>query len=379
MKKKIFLSLAALCLLFAGGCDAGFMMPLSGEISDIELILTLGIDRLDDGRVEMTFAGGEQSFSGPQGGSNEPIIFSTRASTLSMAAKSAGMMSDKNIFLGNVEQVLIGEKMARSGIEGCVDYLIRDVDMRPGTSLFVAKGSARELMGGAGSGDAVDDKLSATLMNSRQLSRSGSYSLADAGRQLFSNQLMVIPAVGVQEGEVTLEGYGVFKGQQLESWLPDEESIGYNLITNSSRDDVLEVKDLDGRLAALNVLSSKVKCKPLRSGESIVAVELELEVRLSLNEVQSRQGGFTKEQLEHLEEQARHVEEGRMRAATDASQAMNSDFLGIARSIEQKYPLLWRKIKGDWAELYPQLPIYINVDSKLERTYELIGSAKVAQ
>ena len=377
MKRRVYALGAALITLFLGGCDAGLMMPLSDEISDIELILTLGIDRLEDGRFEMTFAGGEPSFSGPQGGSNEPIIFSTQAATLTMAAKSAGMMSDKNIFLGNVEQVLIGERLAQSGIEGCIDYLIRDVDMRPGTGLFVVKGSSRELIGGAGSGDTVDNKLTASVQNSLQLSRSGNYSLADAGRQLFSNQLMVIPAVGIRDGEVTLEGYGVFKGQRLERWLADEESIGYNLISNYSRDDVLEVRDLDGALAALNVLSSKAKCTPQRTGDRVTAIEIELELRLSLNEVQSRQGGFTARQLEHLQEQASHVEEGRIRAAVDAAQAMNSDFLGFSRKVKSAYPILWQKLESNWGEIFPTLRVYIKVDSKLERTYELIGSAKV--
>lgn len=379
MIKRLFAFLCVPGMLLLGGCDAGLMMPLSGEISDIELILTLGIDRLEDGHLEMTFAGGEESFMGPQDGSNEPIIFSTQAATLTMAAKSAGMMSDKNIFLGNVEQVLIGEELAKSGIEGCLDYLIRDVDMRPGTNLFVARGRARDIMGGAGSGDSVDNKLRATLKNSRQLSRWGSCSLADAGRQLFSNQFMVIPAVGVSDGEVTQEGYGVFSGQKLESWLSDEESIGYNLITNSSRDDVLEVRDLDGRLAALNVLSSKVKCVPLKNGGRVTAIDLEVELKLSLNEVQSRQGGFTQRQLDHLEEQARHVEEGRIMAAVDTAKAMNSDFLGFSRSIKKKYPLLWRRIEDDWGKMFPHLGVNIKIDTKLERTYELIGSAKVAR
>ena len=47
------------------------------------------------------------------------------------------------------------------------------------------------------------------------------------------------------------------------------------------------------------------------------------------------------------------------------------DIFPISYEVYRKYPVLWESIKNDWNKIFPDLKISVNIDSVINRTYDI--------
>lgn len=360
---------ALACLLLAftlAGCTGDGILPRSTEMSEIELILTMGIDVTEDGEAELTLLGGQKSFEG-EGGGQQPEVLVSRADTFTMAAKDAGLISDKRVFLGNIEFILVGEEAARRGLGEITDYLIRDKDVRPGTRLCLVKGSAGELIAAQRDKNGLPGRLDALIKNAGERALMFGFTLADAASRQAQGGDMVMPSLLPDGDSVTAFGCGVISKGRLLRFMDKEQTAGYVLGAGLAGGDVIELHGRDGGTAAFDITRLGVRARPVIREGTVRAIRFDLSFRMGLNETTGAVTG--KESREYYEREAEALLEGRVRSALDAARGL--DVFGVGDRIRAFHPYIWEKIKDDWTELYPALPVFVHADGVFERTYDL--------
>lgn len=127
MRRITALLLAGLAALTLTGCRRGpGLLPYAREIEDMELMQTLGVDRAGEGQVEVTASSG--SGDPAEGGGHRCVP--GQAGTISAAVLGMQGEGSSYLYFGHVGQLLLGEELARQGVEPALDYILRDVETR---------------------------------------------------------------------------------------------------------------------------------------------------------------------------------------------------------------------------------------------------------
>ena len=151
MKKRgILICILLLIILTANGCWD------RRELESLGLVKALGLDLGPDRKgltvttmiaIPSKLGGGDQS-NGGGGGGDEPgvLLISMDAPTIYEAFNLINTTVNREVTLLQNQVLLIGEELARYGIEKWVDNLIRFREMRRNMLVFVCKGKAGEIM-----------------------------------------------------------------------------------------------------------------------------------------------------------------------------------------------------------------------------------------
>ena len=158
MRRITALLLAGLAALTLTGCRRGpGLLPYAREIEDMELMQTLGVDRAGEGQVEVTASSGSGD---PAEGA--ATVVSGQAGTISAAVLGMQGEGSSYLYFGHVGQLLLGEGLARQGVEPALDYILRDVETRLDTALYLVRGgTAGKAITAAGEDGSAADRLEA--------------------------------------------------------------------------------------------------------------------------------------------------------------------------------------------------------------------------
>lgn len=147
-KKRILLILLILTIPLTNGCWD------RRELESLGIVQALGLDLApDEMGVTVTtmiaipsMLGGGQEGGG--GGGDEPgvLLISMDAPSIYEAFNKINTMVNREISLLQNQILLIGEEMAKSGVEKWIDNLIRYREMRRTMLIFICKGKAAEIM-----------------------------------------------------------------------------------------------------------------------------------------------------------------------------------------------------------------------------------------
>ncbi|NLI38627.1 MAG: Ger(x)C family spore germination protein, partial [Clostridiaceae bacterium] len=105
------------------------------ELTDLNIVAGLGLDRTDDGRIILTVQVAEpgaiqSSSSGSGGGGGEkskPVfVASNEGETVFDALRGMLAVVDKKLFLSAAQVLILGERLAQDGIEEVLDFFQRD-------------------------------------------------------------------------------------------------------------------------------------------------------------------------------------------------------------------------------------------------------------
>ena len=148
------LALALVCLTLTG-CS---VLPYPREMGDMALLRTMGVDR-EEGGLGVTVSTGPRA-KGLQGEQEKAMVLSALRPSLSSAALALQALSDSYVFFGYIDQLLLGEELAREDVVPVLDYFARDVELGLGAQLWVIReATAREAVESGGD-QGVESRLS---------------------------------------------------------------------------------------------------------------------------------------------------------------------------------------------------------------------------
>lgn len=340
--------LCVLSLLLLSGCGAG--LPQARELGGMSLMRTMGVDLEDDGAISatVTTAHRDEDTSGKE----KPVILSAKRETLSGACQALRSREEEGVFLGHVEELLLGEGLAAQGkAEEILRYLADDQQLGLGLRVWLVRGEeAKTALGNKDTENAVQQRLVELPvgldLGIPGMERSAGTVLTD----LLEGRTAWLPALTlVGEGEeqsVLIWGYGVLDRDGLCGWVTGEAARGLELARGYPGSELLELEQGTVRLR-----SATLHCIPVLERGTVKGLRLDLRLTAQVEELL---GDASKLQRQVEERTLRYL-----KAAVEQAQQENRDFLGLDTLAALSAPEVCDQIRAQWPERFAALEIDI--------------------
>ena len=351
--------MCALWAVLLVGCSGCAALPRSRDPGDMELITVMGVDVTETGHTRLTLLGGQKSF---EGGDEQPEIITAEADEPAAAAEKALLRSEKLLFPGNAEYILIGRSAAERGIAPILDYLLRDNDIRPVVRLCLVEGDAEKLITDYDNKAGLADRLAGLFQIGREQTALFSFSLAQAAAAWYGGQPLVMPMLRLSDGKISPAGGAVLTEGKLLATMDSAQTRGYMLLTGAATGHPLELSD-----RVFRVRDAAVKMKPDVRDGALRGLSLSMEFEMSLTQ-SNMETDFSRSQAE---EQACAREEDCIRSALMFAQEAGQDIFGFGEKLQARRPALWRQLDGDWPRIWARLPVTLETKAKFDRTFDL--------
>ena len=231
MRRGLSLALAAALLL--SGCGA---LPRPREMGDMALLRVMGVDR-GEGGPAMSAA------TGPQAPEQPARLWQGEGTSLSAAAQAIQSRSDRYVFFGYVDQLLLGEDQSRRGVEDIFAYVARDTQLSLAARLWVVQDGDAHGALEAGGDQGVESRL-ATLAADGEMGLSiRPRRVGEVYAQLLEQGCSYAPALTVGEAELTAARYATFVAEPPACFLGGESARGLELLLGCPMAEVVEVPD----------------------------------------------------------------------------------------------------------------------------------------
>ena len=364
------LALAAL-MVPLGGCKETFdFLPYARELEDMALMRTMGVDAAAEG-VAVTTSSGAQDQGGGQG-AGKPTVLKQTGGSISAACLSMQAQGASYVFYGHVGQFLLGEDLARQGVEGALDYVLRDIEMRLASKLYLLRGGeAGAAIAAAAQVNSATDQLESLEADAGLLADSMFRTVEDVMEDLAENGDSFAPALILNEAEGQLEpaGYGLLRQGALVGWADGEAARGVNLLMGWVDADVLEVEAPRVGKAALRVVDAGTKVRPVFQGDALTGLELRCQVDANLAE--GADGAHLEDPvlLEELEDALEARSQARLEACLDLCRALDGDFFQLETRAGLNTPWRWADIRAGWD--LSRLELTVRVEGRVQRGYNV--------
>lgn len=358
--KKTALVMLLLMFLLTGCRRYSGILPYAREIEDMELIRTLGVDGAGDTGVAITASGGTSQ--------EQTEVVSGEAGTISAAVLELQGEGSSYLYFGHVTQLLLGEDLAARGVMPSLDYVLRDVEMRLETALYLVRGgTAGQAIRAAADDGSATDRLEALAEDAGLTANSMPRTVKDVLAELDRQGASFLPAVLADDG-LTAAGYGILKDGVLVGWAEGDAALGANLIFGKVDADVVEVQAPDGTKAALRVVGAATSVRPVWDGDTLTGLKVHCKVDANLAEGSAMPDEAT---LSALEEELARVEAARMAKALELSRTLDADYLGLRASAAFRIP--WRKeaLLGSFS--MADLTLESSAQAVIQRSYHADG------
>lgn len=390
MRKKsiIFIFIVVIFIFLEWG---NLIIPLSLEISDVEVTELIGMDlpTTGDFSISVIFSGDEE-----EGKNNERLV-TINSDSFTAALRGLQNYEDK-IFIGShVRDIIIGEELAKNNMNIWLDFASKSSDIRSNSNVYIAKEmTSTELFSTTLENEySISDRIFNIVRDSRFDNEARKVRLLDVMDMfLDESRIGVIPCITtVKNGErqiadytierepdsdisrIELAGYGIINGGKLVGYLNSNETDGYDYVNNLINEDALTVIK-DGEEYGVDLINSKTKFYFEFSNDDLTKIIIKTDTKNYIAETSSGENIFAHNvnEIEKLEDE---IIANKIRTVIDRAQSEKIDFIEIGKKLEFKHPYKWRQIKDKWDEIFPNVPVEIEVNSKINREYDMLSTS----
>lgn len=390
-KKSIFIIFIIILSLFLGSCGGR-------ELDSLGIVVSMGFDDIDGEIITTNEVINPNAMGQAQGaGTLEKTLFiKSRGQTITEAIDNTKMTFDRELYFPHNNLFIIGESIAKKGLDGPLDFLSRDNEQREEAYMLVAKESnAYDVMGinsglsespGRYLNQIVNEKV--TNGKSRSLTISNFFKYYYRKKQGYTLGIVeVIDKQNIDEEKdkekikvLSIEGGAVFKDNKLIGYFNGDEMMGFNFIVdqfkqglivfNSPKEIIKKGEDLSDtkNLSSFEVFKTSTK-KRVEIVDGKLHLSMDVNMRGGLTGIYegldiSRQGV-----IEIMEKACgEKVKSLMMDTFEKAKKTYNTDTFGIATLVQGKYPKLWRQIEDQWPNIFRDLDYKINVKVRFNDT-----------
>ncbi|MDD2490361.1 MAG: hypothetical protein PHY26_03835 [Bacilli bacterium] len=113
------------------------------ELNDLAIVSAIGIDKIDNEYLVtiQVVNTRKQSHTIPAGEETAVTIYEAKGKSIQEALNMISLECPKELYLGHIDIVVIGEETARTGIKDYIDFFLRDREVRKIYPFVFAKGA----------------------------------------------------------------------------------------------------------------------------------------------------------------------------------------------------------------------------------------------
>jgi len=349
VKRKLLLAGMLTAALTFGGCWDQRI------VEQIDFVINIGIDAAPDGRILLSLTTPFLEVTPPK-----PVLYATIADTTRQAREQIRLSTGGRLEMGKMEQVLIGETLARRGFLDYLEPLIRDPSSPVLARIVVVKGSAKDFLERATKWKNLP--LPGVYLGRLLDQAEASSAIPDSRIGRFFVRYYAPgadPVLAMAEATPTrahVLGAALLRDDHLTGQLNVDETYLLNVLAGraTSRTQALPVPERLARGKKKMVIRfTGVKVKPnLRLMADLPEVAYELKFTGLIEDFQM---GYpiTDKVLKEIETSAAGSLTSMLETLWGKLAAANSDPLGIGDKVRAHFNKYW--LAHDWREVFPRV------------------------
>lgn len=369
------------------------------ELNELAIATGISIDKKDDDYhvAAQVVVPSELSMQGGIGSS--PVsLYEATGKSINEAVRKLTQVTPRFIYLGHLQIVVLSEELASEGIGNTVDFLSRGWETRSDFYILISKETdAKDILNVQTSLEKIPATQIFNILHTSEaqyastkavtfyklksnLEREGKEGvltgvkiLGDASKASSKQNVESI----VPEARIKTEELAVFKEDKLIGWLNEQESRGYNGITNQVQNTIGIVSCSDGGNVSVHIkkFHSKMTSKKTRD---IPEIEVKVDIVANIGEVNCDIDMTKQETVKMLEREfEKLVKEDIQETVKIAQQKYHSDIFGFGAAINRQHPDEWKKLKDNWDEVFAELPVKTKVHAQISHFGSVYNPAKV--
>jgi len=275
-------------------------------------------------------------------------------------------------YYDHLQIIIIGEELAKEGIDRALDLFYRDHESRPKIKLVIAKGRAREVLDLAPKLMPISGRYISTLMEEGEAKTARfpkTSTIGEFSSYFHGGANCVLPALRIEKQEAKMAGGAIMRGDRLVGWLSDQEiktlrwlngtfTAGDEVIVKNGPEQERSVTTFEVRGAR-----SRVKSE-IRNGFPVFTFSIRGEGSLA-------EDGFDhKPSLEKLRAREKEISQNIKENAEKLlikMQKKKVDIFGLYEEMRRHQHPYWRQHRNNWDEIFQHAAIHVDVVTYIRR------------
>ncbi|MDQ6595818.1 Ger(x)C family spore germination protein [Bacillus salipaludis] len=354
------------------------------ELNDLAIELGWGLDQAENNKIEISaqFIIPSKIGMGQSGrseaGKTVFIESGTGKDTLEAVQNMQTKLS-REIFRGHRRVIVIGEQLARRGLDPFLDTYSRDPDIRLRADALIVKGStAKQFL--EASYPLENIPALGALKEHSQVGGMGDTSLLNFFIAIMSDGITpTLPVIELNQGskkqdQTSVKGFQIVgmavfnKDLKLKGFLNLQEDKIYLWLINRLTKQTITVTVPEGKgTASLYIIKMNSKIIPIIQGHTIkydIILSGEGIIRennTNLDLTQSKNLDL----LEHVLE--KEAEKEALQTIEKVQKQYGTDIFGFGEAIHQKYPSQWKVLKKSWANQFRKVEVSVHANLTIRR------------
>jgi spore germination protein KC len=372
-RRLLAAALAAAMLLMVSGCFD------RRELDTIAIVVGAGLDKgREEGNVRVTLQIaniGSSEQSDPQTASNEASSFvnvTEEGPAVNYAVRNMQSKVSRFIYLAHNKVIIIGEEMAKEGINDALDFFVRASEARLTVHLFVAEGEASEILDSSQHFGQLPGSEIQELIRKQEVTSTAPIvtefdfvtTMIGKSREAYAPLIKIVEEDGGKN--LKISGTAVFKDSKMVGTFDEYETQGMLHIHNRYKQGVLFV-NIEDTPATIEILDAKTKIRPEVFTDGTIKMHIKLNVSAGLGDQGAGVNLFTPQNMDKVKSAVSDAIRDQIVRAIEKAKEYDSDVFGFGQSLSRIYPEKWKEIEGQWEDLFRsvQYDVEIKVATKL--------------
>lgn len=382
MRRTLYL----LIIIFITGCSYR-------ELNDIAVVTAINVDKDKDGYktiVQVINPTKEQDSTS----SNEPdfITYTSTGKSLQESFRKVMLESPRKIYGSQMQLLIIGEDLAREGIDDILDFFFRDPEIRFNFNVVIEKKNSDNKA--IKTLTVLDNLSSSNIMDSiknasNYIGNSIDVTFEDLmNMYLYDNLEIVLPSIYVVSNnnynndsnlsntsdysKVMVGNLSIFKDSKLQGYLTYNESIGYNFITNNIKDTLISYECDNGRYLVSEIIDNNSDIETDVIGRKIIVT---IHGNASINENNCDYNLKESREIDTINKRVNEeIEKLVTYSANNIRNKYNSDIFGFRDLFYKEDYKEYNDIKSVWYEdVFKDIEVEVKSDIKLVEKGNIVG------
>lgn len=361
--KKTFISTIAI--------DPGEEIEKSKELKGIKedetfqerqikkLTVTYGFPNISDLGPNVSGAAGENSIK-------------TESYSMEGSISEATSKSSRSIYLGHSKMIVLSDDILSypDVMKEIIDYFRRNPIINRSMNVVVAEGKAEEYEKFKPAMEKnFQSYINGLIENSDKNSTIIPMTLNELIKLLEENGNAIIPYIRMnkKEKEVLVHGVALIKNYELIGVLNSIETSNVEILRGKIKGGT-KVIYKEGHPINYSIEGIERKLRVKEIDEKKLKMDIDIELEGSLKGFTADKELFSSEELVQYEEnfnKTLSIESNKILKMLQDK--YNMEPFGIQEHLEKYHPYKWKKIKGNWEEIYKNAEIHANVKTKIRR------------
>jgi len=277
---------------------------------------------------------------------------------LAAASMKLGQKSDRYVFFGYVDKLLLGGEPGR--IRDVLGWLAQDGELGLGADVWLLRETTAADAVGSGGEEGVESRLSALKLDGKLGAAPVTRTAGEVFIALLDRNCAFLPALTLGEG-LEPAGYGVLRGEELAGYLDGSAARGLELLVEKPLPDIIEVS-IPGNRVSLRVTGAQLDCRPVFQEGELVCLELQSRVEAEAEQFSARPDAQQREQVCAAAE--RELKEQIM-LALDTLRGWGTDCVALGSRVSIAAPWCWDGLEERWPEVFSSVPYRLDVNLSL--------------